>query len=138
MLNTKTHRSLFPLVAGLVCLAAPRVSGAASPIALSGAITGVVSDGFGVRQMGATVFLFNRQDRQLQKLQTDAKGEFHFAGLLPEFYSVRVSLATFLPAFKRDILVQPGMRSDLHISLSTLFSTIQLSYPTGLESGSIM
>src|SRR5207302_10795660 len=117
--------------------AAPSISSAAA-VKLSGAITGVVSDGLGARQMGATILLFNRQDRALQKIQSDERGEFRFAGLLPDAYSIRVSLATYLPAFKKDILVQPGMRSVLHISLSTLLSTIQLTYPSAIESGSIM
>jgi hypothetical protein len=107
-------------------------------VKLAGTIAGVVSDSGGIPQMGATVILFNRQDRPVQKLQTDERGEFHFAGLFPEFYSVRVSLATFFPAFKRGIMVQPGMRSMLSVSLNTLFSTIQLSYPMAIDSGSIM
>jgi hypothetical protein len=105
---------------------------------LNGAITGVVSDHLGIPQMGATVLLFNRQERALQKVQTNDRGEFVFAGLLPELYSIRVSLATFLPAFKRNIAVDPGKRSILHVNLSTLLSTIQLSYPAAIENGSIM
>jgi len=138
MSKAKTHRTVATLVIGLSCLSAPALLSAASPIVVSGAITGIVSDTLGIPQMGATVFLFNKQDRTLSKVQTDVRGEFKFAGLFPELYSIRVSLAAFLPAFKRDIQVQPGMRSVLHVSLSTLFSTIQLSYPAALESGSIM
>jgi hypothetical protein len=138
MFKAKTHRTVASLVVGLACIAAPSVASAASPVILSGAITGVVSDNLGIPQMGATVLLYNRLDRSLAKVQTDSRGEFKFAGLFPELYSIRVSLATFLPAFKRDIQVQAGMRSVLHVSLSTLLSTIQLSYPTALESGSIM
>jgi hypothetical protein len=119
-------------------MTAPSVSSAAAPVRLNGAITGVVSDNLGIPQMGATVLLFNRQDRALHKLQTNDRGEFAFAGLLPDLYSVRVSLTTFLPAFKRNIAVQPGRRSILHVSLNTLLSTIQLTYPSALESGSIM
>jgi hypothetical protein len=138
MFKAKTHRTMASLVFGVACLAAPHAASAASPIVISGAITGVVSNNLGIPQMGATVLLYNKQDRALTKIQTDARGEFKFAGLLPDLYSIRVSLAAFLPAFKRDIQVQPGMRSALHVSLSTLLSTIQLSYPAALESGSIM
>jgi len=126
------------LVFGVACLAAPHAASAANPIVISGAITGVVSNNLGIPQMGATVLLYNKQDRALTKIQTDARGEFKFAGLLPDLYSIRVSLTSFLPAFKRDIQVQPGLRSVLHVNLSTLLSTIQLSYPAALESGSIM
>lgn len=138
MFRTKTHRTVASLVVGLSCLAAPSLASAATPVVLSGAITGVVSDNLGIPQMGATVLLFNKQDRVLSTIHTNANGEFKFAGLFPEFYSIKVSLATFLPAFKQNIQVQPGMRSVLHVSLSTLLSTIQLTYPTALESGSIM
>jgi len=105
---------------------------------LSGAITGVVSDTLGIPQMGATVLLFNRQDRAVQKLRTDEHGQFRFAGLFPEVYAIRVTLNTYLPAWKKNIVVQPGIRSVLKVNLSALFSTIQLSYPAAIENGSIM
>jgi hypothetical protein len=111
---------------------------AANPIPLSGGITGTVADAGGIPQMGATVILLNRQERQIEKLQTDDRGQFKFLGLFPDFYSVRVTLTTFLPAIKKSILVRPGERSVLNVSLSTLFSTIQLSSPNAIESGSIL
>jgi hypothetical protein len=138
MLNAKTHKTVASLVIGAACLALPAFSASLNPVKLAGTIAGVVSDSAGTPQMGATVVLYSRQERPLQKVQTNDRGEFHFAGLFPEFYSVRVSLATFFPAFKRGVLVQPGMRSMLSVSLNTLFSTIQLSYPVAIDSGSIM
>lgn len=138
MLKAKTQKTAASLVIGVACLAVPAFAASATPVKLAGTIAGVVSDSTGIPQMGATVVLFNRQDRPVQKIQTDDLGNFRFAGLFPEFYSVRVSLATFFPAFKRGILVQPGMRSMLSVSLNTLFSTIQLSYPVAIDSGSIM
>src|SRR4051812_24817276 len=117
MFKAKTRRTVVSLVIGLSCLSTVPLASAASPILVSGAITGIVSDNLGIPQMGATVFLFNKQDRTVSKMQTDARGEFKFAGLLPDFYSIRISLASFLPAFKRDIQVQPGLRSVLHVNL---------------------
>src|SRR4051812_28874563 len=138
MFKTKTHRTVASLVLGVACLTAPSVSSAVTPVQLSGAITGTVSDTLGIPQMGATVLLFNKQDRALQRLVTDEHGQFRFVGLFPEVYAIRVTLATYIPAWKKDILVQPGMRSVLNVNLSALLSTIQLSYPTAIESGSIM
>ncbi len=86
--------------------------------------------------MGATVILYNRQQRLIGKVLTDDHGEFRLLGLVPAPYSVKVSLASFVPATK-EILVQPGMRSVLNVNLSTLFSSIQFAYPA-LESGNIM
>src|SRR4051794_2868376 len=98
MFNTKTHRTVASLILGVACLVAPSRSFAVAPVQISGAISGVVSDSLGVPQMGATVLLFNRQERVLQKLQTDEYGHFKFSGLFPEFYAIRVTLATYLPA----------------------------------------
>ena len=130
MSGMKAHNSVACLVLGLVSLAAPPPSSAAVKIKLSGAISGVVTNAVGVPQMGASVLLFNRQDRLYEKGITDANGEFRFAGLVPDLYSVRVTLASFVPAVKDNILVQPGMRSMLNVSLATLFSSIQLVYPS--------
>lgn len=135
----KTHNSLTSLVAVALCLSAPwAVYGASpAPTKLTGGIAGVVKDPRGVPQMGASVLLYNRQDRQIGKALTDAAGRFQMLGLFPALYSIKVNLASFVPAVKKDILVQPGMRSVLSVSLSTLFSSIQFSYPT-LEDGSFM
>src|ERR1035438_6519597 len=99
-MSTRTHISLSGLVLGLVCLtAAGPVSGAVS-VRLSGAIAGSVTNGDGVPQMGAVVMLFNKQDGLSQKVFTDEKGKFAFPALLPDIYSIRVTLASFVPAIK--------------------------------------
>lgn len=128
-MNTRTHISVSGVVAGLVCLAAVCPLSGAVSVRLSGAIAGSVANGDGVPQMGAAVMLFNRQDGLAKKVFTDEKGNFAFPGLLPDLYSVRVTLASFVPAIKNNILVQPGMRSVLNVSLATLFSSIHLVYP---------
>jgi len=138
MLNPKTHKPVTAaLVLAGVCFVAPGLSRAAAPIKLSGAIGGVVTNMLGIPQMGASVVLFNRQERVYEKTLTDERGEFRFAGLFPDLYSIRVSLATFIPALRKDILVQPGMRSVLSVNLNTLFSSIQVAYPSA-ENASFM
>jgi hypothetical protein len=137
MFKSKTHKTVATLLFGVACISLPRPATAALPVTISGIISGVVSNSSGVPQMGATVLLFNRQERLFQKIVTDASGRFNFLGLFPDAYSVRVSLTSFVPAFKQNVLVQPGMRSILNVSLNSLFSTIQVSYPA-LESGTPM
>src|SRR5882724_3140633 len=137
MFGTKTHKSVASLLFGMACLLEPSVSQAASPLKLSGAIVGIVTDPLGIPQMGATVILYNRQDRLSEKVSTDERGEFRFVGLFPDSYSIRVTLATFLPVFRQGIMVQPGMRSILSVNLSGVFSTIQFSYPA-IENGSFI
>jgi hypothetical protein len=137
MSKARTHRTLLSLALGMVCLTAPVVLPAATPARIAGAISGTVSNSIGVPQMGATVILYNRQERTLDRTLTDSKGTFLFAGLLPDVYGVRVFTAALIPAIKKDILVQPGMQSVLAVRLNSLISTIQLSYPK-LQNGSLI
>ncbi len=122
-----SSRTCAILAAALVCLALP--CSAVSPAKLSGGLTGLVRDGIGVPQMGATVLLFNHEDRLFARALTDEKGGFSFLSLMPDVYSVRVSLRSFVPVFRDNIVVQPGVRSILNVNLTTLFSTIQLVTP---------
>jgi len=115
------------LAAGIMSFALPAF--AVSPVRLSGALTGLVHDGAGVPQMGASVLLFTHEDRLFARALTDDKGGFSFLDLLPDIYSIRVSLRSFMPVFRDNIVVQPGVRSVLNVSLTTLFSSIQLIKP---------
>jgi hypothetical protein len=122
-----SSRAIAILVAGLVCLSLP--CSAVAPAKLSGGITGLVRDGVGIPQMGATVLLFTHEDRLFARSLTDEKGGFSFLSLMPDIYSIRVSLRSFVPVFRDNIVVQPGVRSVLNVNLTTLFSTIQLVTP---------
>jgi hypothetical protein len=98
----------------------------ASPAKLSGSIVGLVSDASGIPQMGATVLLYNRFDKLIHKVLTNENGTFGFDALSPEVYAIRVSVPSFLPALKRNIVVQPGMQSLLNVNLASVFSSIEL------------
>jgi hypothetical protein len=111
----------------LVSLLAPPLA-AVEPVKMTGTLAGRVTDAAGVPQMGATVFLFNRFERMMDRVLTDAGGAFLFSSLLPEQYSVRVSLASFVPAIKRNVAVQAGLRSYLAVSLTSMLSTVELVY----------
>lgn len=95
---------------------------------LSGTLGGRVVDAAGVPQMGAAVMLFNRYDRNIAKILTGERGLFSFDALAPDFYSVRVSLSSFMPALKRGISIQAGLRSFLTINLTSMLSSIELVY----------
>jgi len=87
--------------------------------------------------MGATVVLYSRSDSIVRQALTNERGTFVFEGLVPDFYSVRVSLSSFVPAIRRNIAVQPGMESILTINLASVFSSIELVY-TGPPRGGLM
>ena len=132
-----TQRKAAIAVAVLACVAVPHLAKSADFVQRPGAISGKVTGGAGVPQMGAAVVLYDRQQRVYNRALSDERGEFRFTDLSPNVYSVRVTLAAFVPAIRKDILVQPGMRSLLAVNLSALFSSIQLSYPV-VENGSLM
>jgi hypothetical protein len=111
---------------GVLIASAPAI--AIEPVKLSGQLAGMVTDQAGIPQMGATVLLFNRYERLLGRMLTSDRGTFDFAGLPADVYSIRVTLASFLPALKTNISVQPGMRSFLSVNLASLLSTVELVY----------
>jgi hypothetical protein len=126
---------LVPVLALALCL---QPSFAGSPVLASGALKGVVVDLEGHPRMGAVVLLFNRQDKPVRRALTNGEGGFAFGNLLPDLYSVRVSLASFLPALKSNIQVQAGTLRMLEVNLSTLFSSIQLLPVTNGDARELM
>ncbi len=117
-------------LAAVGILSLPSVSPAASLASMSGKILGLVTDAAGSPQMGAAVTLLTQQDKYCGRVLTDEKGAFSFDGLMAGAYSIKVSLASFMPVSKTSILVQPGLRTLLNVNLAGMFSSIQLVYPT--------
>ena len=93
-----------------------------------GTIMGVVADAAGSVQMGATVWLLNRYDRPIVRAVTNERGQFGFDQVLPDLYSIKVTLASFVPAMKSNIQVQAGRASFLNIHLASLLSSVELFY----------
>src|SRR5665213_2278475 len=108
------------LLLGVASVSAP----AASLNPLSGEILGQVKNAAGVAQMGATVYLYNRYDELVRKGLSNEQGRFLFDGVAPDLYSVRVILASFVPAERRNISVLPSSENRLDINLTGVFSTI--------------
>ncbi len=125
-MSFKTWKLGLGILAGFLASASPAVC--ADPLRLTGSLVGFVSNTTGVAQMGATVLLYNRYERLVGRTLTNEKGAFGFDSLTPDTYSIRVSLASFVPALKKGIAVQPGMRSFLAVNLAGLFSSVELVY----------
>jgi Carboxypeptidase regulatory-like domain len=123
------------LVAGFLALASPG-RGADLALPVTGNLLGSVVTGTGTPQMGASVLLFNKYERLVARSLTSNDGRFAFAGLPSDTYSLRVTLPSFLPAFRDRIAVKAGLDSILQIHLATLFSSVEVSYtlPTGAMS----
>ncbi|HUA87036.1 MAG TPA: carboxypeptidase-like regulatory domain-containing protein [Bryobacteraceae bacterium] len=108
----------------LVLAAAARTPALAGTLA--GGILGQVRNSAGVAQMGATVLLYDRYDQLVRRALTTEDGKFAFAELPPSLYSLRVTLASFVPALRRNISVSAGSENLLQIRLANLFSTVDL------------
>ena len=130
----------FGLIAGMVGLA-PAVHaeepGALFASSLSGQILGEVRNSTGVVQMGAVVSLYNRYDELVRRSFSNQDGKFVFDSLAPNVYSIRVSLASFVPALRRNISVLAGSENLLKIQLASALSTIEL-VPLNSPEGALM
>ena len=130
----------FGLIAGMVGLT-PAVHaddrGVFSSSGLSAQILGEVRNSNGVTQMGAAVSLYNRYDQLVRHSLSNQDGKFVFDGLTPDIYSIRVSLASFVPALRRDISVLAGSENLLKIQLASALSTIEL-IPLSSPEGALM
>ena len=100
---------------------------AASPNPLAGEILGQVKNAAGVAQMGATIYLYNRYDEMVRKGLSNENGRFVFDALAPDLYSIRVILASFVPAERRNISVLPSSENRLDINLTSVLSTVSLT-----------
>ena len=126
---TKLTRKLAVAALATVALSVPAWCGSALSAPLSGSIAGFVRDGAGIPQMGASVFLMNRYERVIRQSITNERGIFGFDTLpVGDFYSIRVSLASFVPAMKHGIAVKAGMQSLLYINMASVLSSVELVY----------
>ncbi|GEM_PF-554397 len=114
--------------AALLWCAPPQQRAAQAPATTAkptlGSISGKVTDARGIPQMGALVVVLAADGRVLHKLYTNEVGAFMQDRLVPGVYSLRVSLASFLPAVRDSIGVKAGSQNFLSINLSSLTDTL--------------
>ena len=90
-------------------------------------ISGVVVDPAGTPQMGATVLVSSEQlvGASPVQLLTNDRGRFSTATLPAGLYSIRVTLAGFLPAMEQHVEVNTEHATLLQIVLGSVFSTFE-------------
>ena len=90
-----------------------------------GKLTGSVADPSGNPQMGASVWLTPEfAGGRAIELLTDENGIFVGQRLRPGRYSVKVTLAGFLPSFQDHISVGPNINTSVHIELDSIFASL--------------
>lgn len=75
--------------------------------------------------MGAVVQILGVANRTLTVF-TDEFGHYTAAGLLPGFYTLKVTAPSFLPALREKVGIRPGGSININITLSTLLGAMQL------------
>ena len=91
-----------------------------------GTLSGVVLDPSGTPQMGATVWLISEDagGRTVLQLLSNQHGAFFSDHLKPGKYSVRVSLAGFLPAMEHHIGVAANLTTLLRVQMDSIFASL--------------
>src|SRR6266852_5201217 len=90
-----------------------------------GAISGYVRSASGVPQMGAVVQILGSAARSFTVF-TDGAGFYSATGLLPGFYTLKVSAPSFLPALRERVGLRPGSSINVNVTLNTLLGAIQV------------
>ncbi len=90
-----------------------------------GAISGYVRSTSGVPQMGAVVEILGSAAHGFTVF-TDGAGFYSASGLLPGFYTLKVSAPSFLPAFRERVGLRPGSSINVNVTLNTLLGAIQV------------
>ena len=75
--------------------------------------------------MGAVVQILGAANRNLTVF-TDGAGYYTASGLLPGFYSLKVTAPSFLPALREKVGLRPGASLNINVTLSTLLGVMQL------------
>jgi hypothetical protein len=92
-----------------------------------GRISGVVIDARGTPQMGATVLVASEQQPGAASLDllTNGRGRFSTATLPSGSYTIKVTLAGFLPAMEQHIRVSDQHTTLLQVVLGSVFSSFE-------------
>src|SRR5437764_505523 len=91
-----------------------------------GKLAGVVRDAAGTPQMGASVELVSEAVGVAAShgLLTNTQGMFRGDKLAPGFYTVRVTLAGFLPTLEKHIRVTSNLTTVVRIELESMFASL--------------
>jgi hypothetical protein len=92
-----------------------------------GKLSGLVRDSSGVPQLGATVAVLSETPGVAATYQflTNSEGVFNGEKLAPGPYTLRVTLAGFLPFLEKHIQISPNLTTTIRIQLESMFASIE-------------
>jgi len=102
------------------------IPAAAQAKLVPGKLAGVVRDAAGIPQMGASVELISEAMglAATRGFLTNTQGMFRGDKLAPGFYTVRVTLAGFLPTLEKHIRVTSNLTTVVRIELESMFASL--------------
>src|ERR1700732_2202781 len=94
--------------------------------AAPGKVAGVVNDTLGVPQMCATVKLVSESAGALSAVDflTNTQGVFRGEKVTPGMYTVRVTLAGFLPTLEQHVRINPHVTTVVRVELESMFASL--------------
>jgi hypothetical protein len=92
----------------------------------TGKLSGVVRDSAGTPQMGASVEVVSEATSLVASLGflTNTQGSFLGEKLAPGYYTVRVTLAGFLPTLERHVHIASNVTTLVRIQMESLFASL--------------
>ena len=115
------------LVITATCLSMVARSAEAQAKPVSGSLTGVVRDFTGTPQMGASVQVIAEGAgiNSANELLTNTQGIFRSEKLAPGLYTVRVTLAGFLPTLQQHVRINANLTTMVRIEMESMFATLE-------------
>jgi len=100
---------------------------AAQSKSVAGKVTGVVRDASGTPQLGASVELVPEVAGAVssQSFLTNTQGIFRGDRLTPGLYSIRVTLAGFLPTLQQHVRINPNLTTMVRIEMESMFAALE-------------
>jgi hypothetical protein len=114
------------LILMLTCFAAGANTSAAQGKAAAGKLAGVVRDSTGTPQMGASVEVVPEAAIKAASLGllTNTQGIFSGDRLAPGLYTVRVTLAGFLPTIQQHVRISSHLTTVVRVELESMFASL--------------
>lgn len=113
---------------GVTCGARPAAAQSLSPHSTkAGNLSGLVRDSSGIPQLGASVAIMPEAPGVTSNYEflTNTQGAFTGEKLLPGAYTIRVTLAGFLPYLQKHVQISPSLTTTVRVQLESMFASIE-------------
>jgi hypothetical protein len=120
-------RTLGALVLMAACASLEVRTAQAQAKPAAGRLSGVVRDTAGTPQMGASVEVLAENPATLasRDFLTNTQGIFKGEKLAPGFYSVRVTLAGYLPTLEKHVRIASNLTTVVRIQMESMFASLE-------------